>query len=73
MQKSTSLDKNAAKQEPSLDNIYTASQNDSKKTQTLFAQAMWLLQTTIKNTDKTNKCAVHFTLFVMHQINLSHL
>ena len=34
--KSTSLDKNAAKEEPSLDNIYIASQNGSKKTQVFF-------------------------------------
>jgi len=43
MQKSTSLDKNTAKGESSLENICIASQNGSKKTQAFFAQAIWLV------------------------------
>jgi len=66
--KSISLDKNAAKEEPSPDNIYIASQNGSKKTHVFFVQAIWLLQTILvyKNTDKPNKCSF-YSVYVMQQ------
>ena len=63
--KSTSLDKNAAKEEPSLDNIYIASQNGSKKTQVFFVQAIWLLQTILVHKKLINQISVHFTQFML--------
>jgi len=69
--KSTSLDKNAAKEEPSLLHltIFTYHHRTvARKHKSFFVQAIWLLQIILvhKNTDQPNQCSF-YSVYVMQQ------